>query len=128
MTLWTVAHQVSLSFTLSLSLLKLMFLESVILSNHLILCTPFSSCLQSFPASGSFPVSWLFASGSQSIGASASASVFSMNIQSSFFWIDSLISLLCNRAIVYVRVMYSLYWVWNHVKVFDLIGILPSGA
>ena len=36
---------------------------------------PFSSCLQSFPASGSFPMSWLFKSGGQSIGASASASV-----------------------------------------------------
>ena len=45
----------------------------------------FSSCLQSFPASGSFPVSWLFASGGQSIGASASASVLSMNIQVDFF-------------------------------------------
>ena len=43
---------------------------------------PFSSCLQSFPASGSFPVSWLFASGDQSIG--ASASVLSMNIQGWF--------------------------------------------
>ena len=43
---------------------------------------PFSSHLQSFPASGSFPMSWLFASGGQSIGASASASVLSMNIQS----------------------------------------------
>ena len=55
---------------------------------------PFS-CLQSFPASGSFPVSWLFASGGQNIGASASASVLPMNIQG---WIPlgltSLISLL----------------------------------
>ena len=41
---------------------------------------PFS-CLQSFPASGSFPMSWLFVSGGQSIGASASASVIPMNIQ-----------------------------------------------
>ena len=43
--------------------------------------TPFSSCLRSFPASGSFPVSWLFISGSQSTGASASVSVLPMNIQ-----------------------------------------------
>jgi len=43
---------------------------------------PFSSCLQSFPASGSFPMNQLFASGGQSIGASASASVFLMNIKS----------------------------------------------
>ena len=42
---------------------------------------PFSSCLQSFPASGSFPVSRLFASGGQSIGASASTSVLPMNTQ-----------------------------------------------
>ena len=44
----------------------------------------FFSCLQSFPASGSFPVSQFFASGGQSIGASASASVLPMNIQDWF--------------------------------------------
>ena len=42
---------------------------------------PFSSCLQSFPASGSFPVSQLFASGGQSIGVSASTSVLPLNTQ-----------------------------------------------
>ena len=42
---------------------------------------PFSSCPQSFPASGSFPMSQLFTSGGQSIGASASALVLPMNIQ-----------------------------------------------
>ena len=42
---------------------------------------PFSSCLHSFPASGYFPVSQLFASGGQSIGVSALASVLPMNIQ-----------------------------------------------
>ena len=45
---------------------------------------PLSSCLQSFPASGSFPVSQFFASGGQSIEVSASASVFPMNIQGWF--------------------------------------------
>ena len=44
---------------------------------------PFSSCLQSFPASGSFPISQFFASGGQSIGASASASVLPMYI---YYW------------------------------------------
>ena len=50
---------------------------------------PFSSCLQSFPASGSFPVSQVFTSGGQSIGASASASVPPMNTQdwSALWWI-----------------------------------------
>ena len=43
--------------------------------------TPFSSCAQSFPASGSFLMRWLFTSGGQSIGASASASVLPINIQ-----------------------------------------------
>ena len=45
---------------------------------------PFSSCLQSFPASGSFPMGQLFAPGGQSIGISASASVLPMNIQDWF--------------------------------------------
>ena len=51
---------------------------------------PFSSCLQSCPASGSFPMSQFFASGGQSIGVSASASVLSMNIQdwSPLGWTD----------------------------------------
>ena len=45
---------------------------------------PFSSCLQSFPVSGSFPMSQFFASGGQSIGVSASASILPMNIQNWF--------------------------------------------
>ena len=78
---WTAARQASLSFTNSRSLLKLMSIESAMPSNHLILCCSFSSCLLSFPASGSVPVSRLFASGGQSIGASPSVSVLLMNIQ-----------------------------------------------
>ena len=49
-----------------------MSIELVMPSNHLILCHPLSSCFQSFPESGSFPMSQFFASGGQSIGASAS--------------------------------------------------------
>ena len=45
---------------------------------------PFSFCLQSFPAPGSFPMSWLFASGGHTVGASASASVLPLNIQGWF--------------------------------------------
>ena len=44
----------------------------------------FFTCLQSFPASGSFPMSWLFTSGGQNIGVSASASVLPMNVQDWF--------------------------------------------
>ena len=80
----TAACQTSLSITNSWSLLKHMPIESVMPSNHLILCWPFSSHLQSFPASESFPMSQFFASGGQSIGVSASASVLPMNIQNWF--------------------------------------------
>ena len=59
---WTATHLASLSFIISQSLLKFKSIESVTLYKHLILCRPFSSCLQSFPVSGSFPVSQLFAS------------------------------------------------------------------
>ena len=45
---WTATRQVSLSFIIPQSLFKLMSIESVMPSNHLILCYPFSSCLQSF--------------------------------------------------------------------------------
>ena len=48
------------------------------------LSSPLSSCLQSFPVSGSFPMSQFFASGGQSIGVSASASVLPINIQDWF--------------------------------------------
>ena len=79
---WTAAHQTSLSTTNSWSLLKLMSIESVMLSNYLILCHSFSFCLQSFPASGSFPMNQLFTSVGKSIG--ALASVLPVNIQGCF--------------------------------------------
>ena len=80
----TAACQASLSITNSQSLLKLMSIKSAMPSNNLILCHLLLSCLQSFPASGSFPVSQFFTSGGQSTGVSASASVLPMNIQGWF--------------------------------------------
>ena len=56
---------------------------------------PLSCCLQSFPELGSFPVSQLFTSGGQSIGASASASVLPINIQG-WFPLDWLVWSLCS--------------------------------
>ena len=53
-------------------------------SNHLILCCPFSSCLQCFPPCRSFPVSQFFSTGGQNIGASVSASDLPMNTQGWF--------------------------------------------
>ena len=82
---WTAAYQASLSFTISSSLLKFTSIESGMLSNHLIFCHPLLFCLQSSLVSGSFPVSLLFTSGVQSIGAqSASAIILPMNMQGWF--------------------------------------------
>ena len=78
---WIAACQASLSFNISLSFLKLMSSESVMSSIISSSVIPFSSCTQSCPASGSFPMSQPFASGGKSIGASASASVLPINIQ-----------------------------------------------
>ena len=76
---WTAAHQASLSFTISQSLLKLMSIELVMSSSHLILCHPLLLPPSIFPSMGSFSMSQSFALGGQSIGASASASVLPMN-------------------------------------------------
>ena len=78
---WTAARRASLSITNSRSLLKLMSTESVMPSSHLILCRPLLLLSPSFPALGSFPMSQLFAWGSQSIGVSASTSILQMNTQ-----------------------------------------------
>ena len=122
---WTAASQASLSFPVSWSLLTLMSIESVIPSNYLTLCCHFSSCPQSFPASGSFPVSQLFPSGGQSIGASASASVSSMNIQGWFpLGLTDLISLKSKG----LSRVFSRATVWKHqfLGKHQFIGTQPS--
>ena len=97
---------------------------------------PFSSCLQSFLASGSFPMSWLFASGGQSIG--ASASVLPMNAAAAAKLLQSCPNL-CNpidrsppgspipgilqaRTLDWVATSFSNAWKWN-VKVKSLSRI-----
>ena len=114
---WTAARQAPLSLTISWSLLKFMSIESVMLSNHLILCRPL--LLPSiFPASGSFLMSQLFASGGQSTGASVSASVLPVNIQGWLpFWFSGLISLLSKGL---SRVFSST--IWKH----QFFGAQPS--
>ena len=77
----TSACQASLSFTISWNFLKLMSIELVMPSNHLILCHPLLFLPSVFSASGSFPKSQVFASGGQSIGDSVSTSVLPKNIQ-----------------------------------------------
>ena len=88
MTPWTAAHQASLSITKaslsitnSQSLLKLMSIELVMPSNHVILCRPLLLLPSIFPSVRVFQMSQLFASGGQRIGVSASTSVLPKNIQ-----------------------------------------------
>ena len=82
---WIEACQASLSFIISCSLLKLVSIESVIPSNHLILCHPFLLLPSVFLSTRvSLPMSQFFASGGQNIGVSASASVLPMNAQDWF--------------------------------------------
>jgi len=83
-TSWTEARQASMSITNSQSLLKLMSIESVMPSKHLVLCHPLLLLPSVLTRISSFPMSWLFASGSQSIAVSTSASVLPMNIQDWF--------------------------------------------
>ena len=72
---------------------------------------PFSSCLQSFPASGSFPMSQLFTSGGQSTRTSASASILPVNIQGRFpLWSTGLISLQSKG----LSRIFSSTTVWRH--------------
>ena len=78
---WTAARQASLFITNSWSLLKLISIESVMPSNHLILCRPLLLLPSIFPSIRVFSMSQLFASGGQSIGVSASTSVLPMNTQ-----------------------------------------------
>ena len=81
---WTAARQASLSLTVFRVCSNLSKFAPLSWWCHPTISfsvIPFSSCLHSFPASRSFPISQLFASGGQSIGASASASVLPMNIQ-----------------------------------------------
>ena len=78
---WTAAHQAFLSLTISQSLLKLMSIESVIPSNHLILCHPLLLLSSVFPSIRVFSNEIALYIMGQSIGASASASVLPVSIQ-----------------------------------------------
>ena len=97
-TSWEVG-QASLSVTNSQSPPKPMSIVSVMPSNHLILCCPLLLLPSIFLSIRVFSSELLFASGGQSIGASASASVLSMNIQGCFpLGLTSLISLLSRNS------------------------------
>ena len=83
-TLWTTVHQASLSITNSQSLFKLISIESVMPFNHHILCRPLLLLPSVLPASGSFQMSQLFTSGSQSLSNEHSRLISRMD------WLDIL--------------------------------------
>ena len=92
---WITARQAPLSITNSRSSLRLMSIESVMPSNHLVLCHPLLPLPSIFPSIRFFLTNWLYASDGQSIRASPSASVLPMTIQDWFTvgltgWISSL--------------------------------------
>ena len=112
-TTWIAARQVSLSFTVSLSWLNSCPFNSWCRPTISSSVVPFSSCLQSSPASESFPMSCLFASGGQSIGASASV----LPIQGWFpLKLTGLISLLSNG----LSRVFSNTAVWKLCEFFDV--------
>ena len=98
---WTTARQVSLPFTISQSLFKLMSMELMMPSNHLTHCRPLLFPPSIFPSSKVFSKESVLHIRSQSIGVSASASVLPMNIQDWFpfgltGWIPTLLGVLEN--------------------------------
>ena len=83
--------------------------------------SPFSICLQSFPISGSFPVSQLFAPGVHSIGDSVSASVLPMNIQSWFpLGLTGLISLQ-SKGLFFIYILFFFIF-----KLYKIVLVLPN--
>ena len=130
---WTAACQASLSITNSWSFVKLMSIESVMSSNHLIFHSPLLLLPSIFPRIRAFSKSQFFTSGGQRIGVSASASVLPMNIQDWFplgwtGWISllskGLSRVLCNTTVwkhqffgapLYSPILTSIYDYWkNH--------------
>ena len=91
-------------------------------SSHLILCHPFSSCLQSFPVTRSFLISQLFTSGGQSIEVSASASILPMSIQSWFLLGLTGLIFLLSKGLSRVLLTLESTTIWKH----QFFGPQPS--
>ena len=138
---WTVACQASLSITISLSFLILMSIESVMPSNHLILCCPLSLLPSIFPSTRVFSNESALHIRWPEIGASASASVLLMNIQGWFpLGLTGLISLLskglsrvfCNTTVwkhQFFSAQPSLWSNYNHRKLTKMAcRVKPEGG
>ena len=143
---WTAACQASLSITNSWSLLKLMSIELVMPSNHLILCHPHFLPPSIFPSVRVFQMSQFFAWGGQSIGVSASASVLPVNIQDWFplgwlvgspLWFKGLSRVFSNTTVqkhhssvlsfLYSPALTSIYDYWKNHRLFS-VGWVKNGS
>ena len=132
----TAACQASLSFTISHSLLKFMSTESVMPSNHFVLCRPLLLLPSIFPSIRVFSNESVITSGDQGLGASASASVLPMNIQGLFsLGLAGLISLLSkghSRIFYFIiikcklKLWDTIFYLLDETKVEVLVGILVS--
>ena len=115
------ALQASLSLSISQSLLKLMPIESVTPSNHLTLCLSLILFPSVFPTVKVWPTSQLFASGGQSFGASASASVLPVSIQDRFpLGLTSLILLSKDSMHILTIWIIQIYLIWNILLLIDI--------
>ena len=123
---WTEAHQTSLSFTISWGLLKLMSIYLVISFNHFILCHLLPLLPSIFSSIRLF--SWVFTSGGQSIGASASASVLPMNVHGWFpLGLTGLISLLSkglSRVFSSTTIQKYLMWYYKNIPWFIYLLVM----
>ena len=121
---WIAAHEASLSLPISWSLLKFMSIASVHVHSAISFSDTLFSCSQSFPVSGTSPISWLFTSDDQNTGASALAWVLPTNIQGWFpLRLIGLTSLLSERH----SGVFSSTTVWRH-RFFGTPPSLPSSA
>ena len=121
---WTVACQHPLSSTNMWSLFRFMSIGVVMLSNLISSSAVYFFYHQSFPASRSFPISQLFTSGGQSIGASASESVLPMNIQG---WFPLRLPCLTSLQVKGLSKVLSSTTIWKH-QFFSVLTSLWSSS
>ena len=128
--LWTAAFQASLSFTISPSFSIFMSIESVVLSNHFILCHSLLLLSSVFPSIRVFSnESALLVPGSQSIGASASVSVLPKNIQSWFpLGLTVLISLLSKGllGVFFSTAIQKYQFFWSNYYIYTWLLVKPQ--
>ena len=114
---WAAVCQAPLSSTISQNLLKFIFIESVMLSNYLIVCCPLILAPSIFPGIRVFAANWLFSSGAQNFG--ASATILPMIIQG---WFPLGLTGLISLQSIGLLIVFSSTTIWKH----RFFGAQPS--